>query len=153
MSVLELWDSSLPINFLKMGIKSPFLAKFPSIEVSNVWVFPIFAETVDPCLLTISCPPWYHRLGIGGTSNKKLPVIPGGAYIMWSIPCSGAIPARPDYMPRNLDNMCAAACRFRDDSLCSRLHALMRSLTISHKHIRNLRINRRGDNREGMVDQ
>ena len=54
MSALELWDSSRLITLLKMGVESSFLAKFPSMEVSNFWVSPIYVELVDPCLLIIS---------------------------------------------------------------------------------------------------
>ena len=37
-----------------MGVESPFLTKFPSMEVSNILVSPTSTEPVDPCGLTIS---------------------------------------------------------------------------------------------------
>ena len=54
---MELWDSSRPINFLKMGVESPFSEKIPSMEVSNFWVSLIPTEPVDLCLLRMS---WIH---------------------------------------------------------------------------------------------
>ena len=63
MLVLQLWDSSSLITLPKMGVESPSLAKFPSMEVSNVWVSLISAEPVDPCILKISWLPMIPQVG------------------------------------------------------------------------------------------
>ena len=39
MLALESWNSSRPINLLKVGLVSPFLSEFPSMEVLNGWAF------------------------------------------------------------------------------------------------------------------
>ena len=94
-----------------------------------------------------------HGWGYTGTSNQNWPVILGGPYNNVVVAWSGAVPARPAYMPMSPDNVHAAARRICDYSLCSRLHERMRSPSISYSHIRNLRVNRYGDDREGPVAQ
>ena len=77
----------------------------------------------------------------------------GGAYSMWSVPCSSFIPAHPTYMPRSPENARADACRVCDNSLCSRRCACTRSPPTSCNPVRNLSINSCGDDWEGPVDQ
>ena len=41
MLALELWDSFSLITLPKMGVESPFSARFTLMEVSNFWVYPM----------------------------------------------------------------------------------------------------------------
>ena len=54
MLALELWDISRPITLLKMGVGSPFLVKFPLMEVLNVWAFLTSTEPVGHFGMPIS---------------------------------------------------------------------------------------------------
>ena len=72
---------------------------------------------------------------------------------MYSVPRSRFIPARPTYIPRSPENARADARRVCDEFLLSRHRERMRSLSTSCNPVRNLRINCRGDNQEGPVDQ
>ena len=88
--------------------------------------------------------------GDGGTPNQNWP-------FSWprnvSAPWHDAIPGRPDYMSRIPENVCAAARRVHDDWLRGRRCTRIRSPSTSRNPVRNPRINRRGDDRVGPVDQ
>ena len=54
MSELESWGSFCPIILLKMGVGSPFLVKYPLVEVWNIGAFLTFTGPVGPFGLSIS---------------------------------------------------------------------------------------------------
>ena len=54
MSALESWENSHSITLLKIGVESPFSAKFLLMEVLNIWVFLTSTEPVGPFGMTIS---------------------------------------------------------------------------------------------------
>ena len=54
MSELELWEIYRPITLLKVGVGSPFLVKFPLMEVWNIWAFLTSTGPVGPFGMTIS---------------------------------------------------------------------------------------------------
>ena len=86
-----------------------------------------------------------------GTPNQKWPLSQPRNV---SVPWNGAVPAPPGYMPAwSPDNMCAAAHRIHDEWLCGRRCARMRSPSTSFSPVLNPRINHRGDDQEGPVDQ
>ena len=131
----------------------------PSTQISvngSVGLLGIPADALGcglPFWKNVLVPTVTHGWGYNGTSNQNWPVILGGPYNNIVVAWSGAVPARPDYIPMSPDNEHAAARRICDDSLCSRLHERMSIPSISCNHIRNLRVNRRGDDREGPVAQ
>ena len=71
-----MWDSSWPINFLKMVLESTSLEKIPSMEVSNFLVYPISTEPVDPYLLRIPKLPMSSQAG-----DTVVPSIRTGEFI------------------------------------------------------------------------
>ena len=56
---MESWESSCPINLLKVDVGSPFLAEFPLMEVWNIWAFLTFTEPMVPFGMIIY---WLHVL-------------------------------------------------------------------------------------------
>ena len=89
-------------------------------------------------------------LGDGGTPNHNWPVsCPRNVSVLWR----GAVPARPPYMHRSLENARAAARRVCDDWLHGRHHLRKRSPSKSRNPVQNPRIICRDDDREGPVDR
>ena len=72
---------------------------------------------------------------------------------MWSVPWNSTVPARPSYMLRSLENARSADCYVCVDSLHSRRRARTMSPSTICNPVHNPRVNCRGDDREGLVDQ
>ena len=122
----------------------------------SVELFGIPADALGwglPFCNNVLAPTVTHGWGYNDTYNQNCPVILGGLYISIVVAWSGDVPARPAYMPMSPDNAHTAARRICDGSLFSRNHERMRSPSTSCNLIRNLRVNRRGDDREGRVAQ
>ena len=133
----------IPVIGQKLSNRSVKILGIPE----NAWGcgFPFLDNVLAPTII--------HGWGENDNSNQNWPVIPGGSYHNVYVAWRGAMPACPNYMPRSLENACADMHRVRDDSLCSMYHDLIRSPSKSCNPIRNLRVNRRGDDWEGPVSQ
>ena len=86
-----------------------------------------------------------HGWWDNNTSDQNWPIIPGGPLHNVSVVWNETVPARPAYMHSIPENGCAAARRIYDDFLLSRRHERMRITSTSRNPIRNLRVNRNGD--------
>ena len=106
-------------------------------------------------------PPWSDNLlgpdlswvDGGTTTNQNWVSQHGGTYGIVVVPCSRPVPVCQAYVRRSPENACAAARRVRDDPLLIRRLECMRILSTSCNLIRNPRVNRRDDHREGRVDE
>ena len=87
----------------------------------------------------------------GGTSNQNWVGRRFGPYIQISVSWGASIKPRPDYLPLNLINSCAAALRVRDNFLRHRRKKCLRRPSNWRNHIFNPRVHRRDDDREGPI--
>ena len=101
----------------------------------------------------LQAPHYTTGWGNGGASNQDWPVILGGPYQNLSVVWYGAVPDRPDYMPRNPENVRTAARHVCDDSLHCRRRERMRIPSTSRNPVLNPRVNHCGDDRDIPVDQ
>ena len=140
--------------FTENGRRIPFIGQISVNRSAKLLGIPTDAwRCVFPFLDNVLGPTVPHGREDNDTSNQNWTVIPGGAYNNVSVMWSGAVPVCPAYAPRSSENARAAARRIHDDYLRSRHHERMRSPSTSINSIQNPMVNRRGDDREGLVDQ
>ena len=97
--------------------------------------------------------PRYSWGGSGTTTNQNWVIPPGIPYGIVSVPWRVTIPTRPAYTLRIMENALAAACHACDDHLQSRNMARIPSPSTIRNLLRNLRVNWRGYDWDGLVNQ
>ena len=149
MSELELWEIYRPINLLKVGVGSPFLVKFPLMEVWNIWAFLTSPEPVGPFGLII-----YWLSVLVGETVVTPPTRTGelnlGDLMGFFHPVDSSRPYPSGLRPQESGKHVR---RVRDGHLRSRRLARMRSPSTSRNPICNMWVNRQDDHQEGPVDQ
>ena len=115
---------------------------------------PNFRRTSGP-MYTNNLQDTHDTTGWGDSvnSNQNWGFQPGGPYSNVAMAWGTTIPAHTTYMPMSLDNLCAAACHVRDNFRRERRREIDFKGSRSCNPVVNPRVNWRGDDREGPVDQ
>ena len=102
-------------TLLKLGLGPLFLSKKSINGSFDLLVVADSLRTRGPyCIENILCPS--PRWGVGGTDEiLNWGSQPCSRYVSVDVPWRGAIPARPDYLPRSLENARANGHRIRDN--------------------------------------